>query len=68
MIQKDQGKVWLTCDRKGCDNTTEKFPSSAFHQMINRARHAGWFVFKRNGVFKHYCDFLHTKAIPEHDQ
>jgi len=57
----------LECDHEGCKRTFGPFDSSRFMLATREAKELGWLIFKKDGEWKHYCCWLHTKPYgPNH--
>lgn len=56
MIHRDGGEMQMECDGEGCKTTTETYVF--FKEMLADAKADGWLIFKRRGVFKHFCSWI----------
>lgn len=52
--------VQMCCDKEGCEETTEIYKKDDFNIMMKEAKVKGWKIFKRDGIWIHFCKWVHT--------
>lgn len=54
-VENDHRDIYLSCDAKRCNETTEPYDRDEFNMMIYEAKRAGWKIENRRGQYFHTC-------------
>lgn len=70
MIERQYGKIALSCDEECGDHNLDFHDPDDFDVMIDEAKSDGWRIFKWGGEWKHICPFCdpqtaNPKDIPD---
>lgn len=54
-VVKHGSLVQITCDGKGCEETSQRKKAASLNILQERLEKLGWTIRKENGHYRHYC-------------